>query len=119
MKIKPREPTLIYSTPEGTFAEKWGRAIRVDDVATSAESAGTFEFEAVSEEPEALNKLFGIDAEMVVIDEAQINDEDVLNKPLTKQAVFDINQICNNLRNGSARNERRAIKKAYNKRIKK
>ena len=119
MKIKPREATLIYTTPEGTFAEKWGRGIRINEDGTTTDISGNLEFEPVNEDEKALHELFGIDGEPLVIDEAHISADDVLNKPLKKQDIFDIEKICSGLRKGTGRNQRRAIKKAYNKRLKK
>ena len=117
MKMKkPREGTLIYSTPEGTFAEKWGRGIRINQDGTTTDITGGDVFEPVDDEQEALNELFGLESDLVVFDEAQIHADDVLSKPLKKQDIFDIEAITSSLRHKSSRNQRRAIKKAFKKR---
>lgn len=51
----------------------------------------------------------GRKARMIVGDELQGD------RPLTRQDTFDVQEICNGLRQKSDRNRRRAIKKAYNK----
>lgn len=68
-----------------------------------------------AEQQEALNELFGLDEpELVVFDE--VSNPSVLDRPLKRQDIFDVEAITSKLRKKSPRNQRRAIEKAFKKR---
>jgi len=107
-----REGVLIYTTPEGTFAEQWGRGIRVNQDGTTTDITRGEVFEPVDDDQDALNELFALD-ERPVFDSVPAS---VLDRPLKRQDIFDVEAITSKLRHKSPRNQRRAIEKAFKKR---
>ena len=110
-----REGVLIYTTPEGTFAEQWGRGIRVNQDGTTTDITRGEVFEPVDDDQDALNEMFAIrEADLIVFDE--VDQPSVLDRPLKRQDIFDVEAITSKLRHKSPRNQRRAIEKAFKKR---
>ena len=103
------------------YSGQMGRGIRVNADGTTTEISTPFRAEVVddvADDQEAVNELFGLEPELIVFDEVATPVEvpAVLDRPLKRQDIFDIEAITSKLRKKSPRNQRRAIKKAFKKR---
>lgn len=97
-----------------------GRGIRVEKDGTITDISTGYRAEQV-EEQAAINELFGLEPELIVFDEVATPVEvpAVLDRPLKRQDIFDVEAITSKLRHKSPRNQRRAIEKAFKKRSQK
>lgn len=92
-----------------------GRGIRVNSDGTTTEISTPFRAELVddlADDEQAISELFAMD-ERPVFDSVPAS---VLDRPLKRQDIFDVEAITSKLRHKSPRNQRRAIEKAFKKR---
>lgn len=97
------------------YLGQMGRGIRVNSDGTTTEISTPFRAEVVddvADDEQAISELFALD-ERPVFDSVPA---DVLDRPLKRQDIFDVEAITSKLRQKSPRNQRRAIEKAFKKR---